>query len=346
MKKKLIYIISVFLVWTNCVQSQELLIKSDSLLRNGDKSVKIPSPLEIDTCLNAWLGGVYNDSILINSSDSIGNAIIASGSVVNSQLDSSAILNMKSLDSVFWNKKCYLGNPYSLPEIWDFPFYYFNVDSPWNWKCYELQYRRIDAQLYDRSYANRFYSRFNYFHAGEKMERFFFYKNQITTSDTSRIRDYCWIRPQFLGKNIAINGGGVNTTDWEDSNLDGLADFWSKSNGTASIIQGSGFVGNAQRIDVSVPGTQNSLNFSNLEIGKTYEFTFKYRASSGIQMQLGFSEIGILPANTGVPLFTSHTITPTSTIGLFRVTFSGDWFEVDEINIKQVCIDKYRKETL
>ena len=52
---------------------------------------------------------------------------------------------------------------------------------------------------------------------------------------------------------IVPNAGGWGTTDWVDTNEDGLADGWSKLELTAiltTIISGNGFIGNAQKVEL------------------------------------------------------------------------------------------------
>ena len=57
--------------------------------------------------------------------------------------------------------------------------------------------------------------------------------------------------------NLVINSGASGTTDWVDTNTDGIADDWVQATGAGAptIVTGNGFLGNAQRVN-HVTGTQ------------------------------------------------------------------------------------------
>lgn len=162
------------------------------------------------------------------------------------------------------------------------------------------------------------------------------------------------------GKELLVNSGTSETTDWVDTNSDGLADSWSgllTQGNIKSIVTGNGFVGNAQRYQLSTAATdglyqttQNSLN-----IGTTYQFSLKYRSSKKIAIYpFGLNNGSfILNANTGNALYYEGRKTCTASEGQFRVYMHasfdtlvvGDWFEIDEISVKEVTEEGYLYNT-
>jgi hypothetical protein len=81
------------------------------------------------------------------------------------------------------------------------------------------------------------------------------------------------------------NSGGGGTTDWVDTNLDGLADYYTLSVATPTLVTGNGFTGRAQRFDINTPLVDNLLSDDfDLPYGK-YKLRMKYRSS----VTLGFT---------------------------------------------------------
>lgn len=82
------------------------------------------------------------------------------------------------------------------------------------------------------------------------------------------------------------NFGGSGTTDWVDSDSDGLADGWTK-NGEYSLIDdivtGNGFVGNAQRLESTYQWDVSHLTTSTFAIdsGAAYKIGLIQRDSIG-----------------------------------------------------------------
>lgn len=153
-----------------------------------------------------------------------------------------------------------------------------------------------------------------------------------------------------------LNAGASGTTDWVDTDLDGLADNMntteSPSAVTYSIITGSGFTGNAQRFDILIT-TQvdfRSDAFS-LTNGESYKIRFKYRTdSTNMQVSLRNASTfavkfgsGVLPTNTGSAL---EFTTPTAFIAgsenyVIQVlgTTAGNYYEIDEIEFIREVYD-------
>jgi hypothetical protein len=154
---------------------------------------------------------------------------------------------------------------------------------------------------------------------------------------------------EVMGNNLVSNSGTVGTTDWVDSNTDGLADSWSMlTYGTPSIVTGNGFSGNAQRMYMGENG--NGVLFANLALtaGKTYRVTYLYRSNNGIAPYVWDGATGgaySILTNTGNALRASFTFTSTSSAGgtlRFYVRSSvgngqtGDYIEIDEVSVKEI----------
>ena len=139
------------------------------------------------------------------------------------------------------------------------------------------------------------------------------------------------------------NTGISGTTDWVDSNSDGLADGFKPEFGLAgvpSIITGNGFSGNAQRITIN---SSASSWWSWLETnfvptaGKYYKISLRYRSSKGINF-VAFNN-KTLPANTGLASFVTFFEKCTSSRNLFSSPTnveSGDFNELDELSIQEI----------
>ena len=142
----------------------------------------------------------------------------------------------------------------------------------------------------------------------------------------------------LLGANLITNGGTPETTDWVDTNSDGIPDGWTESAANiTTIVTGGSFVGNAVRIDgiLSNRLTRNSIT---LVAGKRYRFKGKYRSSVVTRMYTnGTSEqIVFLISTSGAysGFNTQYTIITGSSFN-FYLTGTG-YLEVDEFEIKEV----------
>lgn len=90
--------------------------------------------------------------------------------------------------------------------------------------------------------------------------------------------------------NLVTNSGAAGTTDWVDSNSDGLADDWSipyySSQAQTTIVTGNGFSGNAQRIqNTGSTITTFAIAYSTPIIYTGfYKVTFRYRSSADMDV--------------------------------------------------------------
>lgn len=148
--------------------------------------------------------------------------------------------------------------------------------------------------------------------------------------------------------NIWKNTGTPETTDWVDSNADGLADNWSTIGSvTPSIVTGNGFIGNAQRVVAAATGSVGILStnagFEQLKKYSYYKVSFKYRSLKS-NFYFFTSNVGgmiILPLNTGNAVYIEFFILLTditlNQISLYTTASAiGDWFEIDELRIFEV----------
>ncbi|MCF7830858.1 LamG domain-containing protein [Candidatus Gracilibacteria bacterium] len=150
--------------------------------------------------------------------------------------------------------------------------------------------------------------------------------------------------------NIVTNSGASNTTDWTDTNEDGLADGWTErqnsATGTPSIVTGNGFTGNAQRayIDTVSAGNYQLYINSGAVQNHSYLLSLKYRQShAGSTLYVwdgSWSTLKTLSQNTGDAITSKTSITwnsadPTLYIG-FNISAIdvGDWFEIDEVSLQ------------
>jgi len=164
--------------------------------------------------------------------------------------------------------------------------------------------------------------------------------------------------------NIIKNSGGENTTDFIDTDGDGIADEWGFFNNPGSIqsintiVTGNGFTGNAQRFEISPGATdfRGSMDYikfiTDPIIGEVYILTFEYRAKSSsvnknfnIIESTGWSNVGFshfIGENTGnakkVTLFVKFTKNDgTFTNGGFTLQINGgqpgDYVEIGNIHL-------------
>ncbi len=157
-----------------------------------------------------------------------------------------------------------------------------------------------------------------------------------------------------LGAKVSIlggvtNGGGVGTTDWVDTNTDGLGDNWSKGNVEVSIVTGNGFNGNAQRAVRNIfTGTKDVYSdVYSVPTGINLYVRLKYRgedtAQGYIELQVYDTSFGNLLLNEQMTNNTGNAVEylsgsfVSSTGGLIvRVNLSNTvdaYFEIDEVNI-------------
>lgn len=157
-----------------------------------------------------------------------------------------------------------------------------------------------------------------------------------------------------LGDNLIANGGAADTTDWVDTDSDGLADSFTEGGmGSTdfSIVTGNGFTGNAQRMDF-VSGINNFLIPDNvtLEDGKKYYVKLKYRSNNSLSgcFVIGTTTItpeiiaGDLNANEGdakeVELYLTNSTGSDNAFMFNLESLAFSWAEIDEFELKEVTI--------
>ena len=118
--------------------------------------------------------------------------------------------------------------------------------------------------------------------------------------------------------NLVTNSGATGTTDWVDSNADGIADGWSLSGGlVGNIVSGYGFEGNSQGMSHNYSGggapeysSQYYVSFTYtgtsdiMKIGKRYKISFKARVYSVDSNYTGDTTLTIYGINSNSTLYT------------------------------------------
>jgi hypothetical protein len=149
--------------------------------------------------------------------------------------------------------------------------------------------------------------------------------------------------------NILKNTGTPETTDWVDTNSDGLADNMALSGfPVPSIVTGNGFVGNAQRITSTATGANGiyylGTGLEQLKLHSYYKVSFKYRGNTTMAIyNVSPYYIGQLPINTGNAQYAEFYMLITDSMNIPEViTFylqygvAGNYFEIDEYRIFEV----------
>lgn len=149
-------------------------------------------------------------------------------------------------------------------------------------------------------------------------------------------------QPDYIPERI-VNSGNADTTDWVDSDGDGLADYFTIFGDlTPTIVTGNGFNGNAQRFECNNSGnTHYVVSQTYLEMGvNEYILSFKYR--SNVQWSIGnFLYVNNIPVNTGDAVEVSYRLTSLEAVvpSSFRLFYEtsgqiGSWIEIDELSLK------------
>jgi hypothetical protein len=155
------------------------------------------------------------------------------------------------------------------------------------------------------------------------------------------------------GNNLIANGGARNeigaliTTDWKDSNSDGLADGYSGwADNTYSIVTGNGFTGNAQRYEstAGVDLLRISIPSIALDTDVLVYAKIKYRTNrSDIKIYNGVGA-STLSVNTGDAIYNEVELTPSSDYAGISLRIGmnsglpniGDYVEIDEVEFRYV----------
>ena len=147
-----------------------------------------------------------------------------------------------------------------------------------------------------------------------------------------------WDFERTLGAELVTNGGATGQTDWINPTA-GLAQGFSSLWTTKSIISGSGWTGNAQRVEGWTVGNVYALYMASfLTLGKAYNVTFKYRTNVALQVYLHSNKIGDLVADGTIRTFEASGI---STGAGTQFTIYGgssinDYLEIDEFSIREI----------
>jgi hypothetical protein len=143
--------------------------------------------------------------------------------------------------------------------------------------------------------------------------------------------------------NYVLNGGANNTTDWVDSNSDGLADDWVLSGAytICSILTGSisGFTGNAQKFVCGGISSPNDIYIfeHSFQLDADYNLSFKYKSNIQIDiMNGGYEILYTLAASPTNVTSTGNILINTNDYIFFSmhdVAQIGDWVILDEVSV-------------
>jgi len=147
---------------------------------------------------------------------------------------------------------------------------------------------------------------------------------------------------EALGNELLVNAGAEGQTDWADGNSDGLADSWTVlGSPVTTIVTGNGFVGDAQKIEIAGVTYAYLGQSQTLSAAKQYKMTCKYRSSTAhlrLRGSTGAYLTPSFPQNTGNA--TSYTVYFDGDGGnmfyFFVDYIAGNWYEVDEVSVKEV----------
>lgn len=171
---------------------------------------------------------------------------------------------------------------------------------------------------------------------------------KLTVGGNAEIADVPAGGPELINNGVDWTGNGSIGNNWATW-------YWTGAGGsinfTTYVLSNSqyGFSGNYQRVEfTSVTGTTGGKLYQALTFQKDhlYRVSFKYRASYFLQVTLGDNEGGgYLNTNTGnaiaVTMITGPTIQNRSTLDFYApgggvTPTAGQWFEVDDVSVKDV----------
>lgn len=151
--------------------------------------------------------------------------------------------------------------------------------------------------------------------------------------------------------NYILNTGAVGTTDWIDSNSDGLADYIEILNSlTATIVTDTYFDGNIQRFD-NTGGTQSPLakfTVSGFKNNTQYKFRFKFRANKNWVMfvyrdddilanQVFFENVGVSSGyHTTYETQSFDTLDADQILFNFNIVNYPSYVMIDEVELIEV----------
>jgi len=175
---------------------------------------------------------------------------------------------------------------------------------------------------------------------GVKMAKSYFYElHNFEKYEAWEVYEFLKRHQPDYQEPIVLNGGSALTTDWVDSDSNGLADEWFNysSRGICSIVTGNGFAGNAQRVEASIDN--DTFIYQRLYCVSDTELIvrFKYRCNNGIGLWFGVEHD--VPINTGDAI--EYQVSLTSEYAAYLRFYVnrmgnpniGDWFEISDIVI-------------
>lgn len=277
--------------------------------------------------------------------------------VIGVDANGHTIYDFSSLGDVRLNKNAYVGNAFGLPAYYNYPldsYFYYDSAHPYYWTLKDFHRYYIEKQLIDTAVKDTIFLHARAINSTElqlsQENGLLIYSQSLTGEDLSNAVNYIGIQAEFYGDNLITNLGGNNTTDFIDSNSDGLANDLTLRTGNPikSIISYSGNM--AQRIECITPEEISVYQiYSYFLKGKTYHFSFKFKGKVGLYIStllsenlINLSENFVLVGRNFVPGSNISSQIRFYVNAVFASSNPNDFFEIDSVNLKMLYQNYYK----
>jgi len=140
------------------------------------------------------------------------NAVYVSGTGLD------AIYDFSGLNDLRLNKNAYLGNSFSLPEYYNYPYVdiYFDTNHPYYWKLKDFHYANFLSQslTVDNIAFLKAKATTNTSNVIASVSELFIYSNALTSTNLSKIKTYIGIQNDFYGDELMTNPDFNLFFDW------------------------------------------------------------------------------------------------------------------------------------
>jgi len=242
------------------------------------------------------------------------------------------IFDLSVISDTRFNKNAYIGNSFSLPEYYDFPWFdsiYYDVANPYHWKIKDFHYRYYEHQAY--SLTNIGFAKLTYSNGIliSSDELLLYATEQIEYLD--RIKNYINLVSGVDSEELITGGDFSNPSDWD------VQSAWVISGGTANYDKTSNVY--MQNNGVTVVSGQDytwSFNVLNLTTGSAY---LALSNSANASILAG----GYMPYNLGTNIIDFTSSAGSTSIRIFAQTISGSIFSLDNMSLKRTNYYKNEK---
>lgn len=226
------------------------------------------SPLNVLTPDHYYTTASINgDDELVDVKGDTNIAIIGEYSLTaDGYLDGDTIIDLSGFGTTY-DKSYYDGNSEGKATNWDYPFTYFDAANTTHWKISELNKRRIEAQyLANSGDLQMLYAKLIFENESlQGMQKLLIYNSQQT--EETKLKNYIGVLPDYYGDELISNGGGVDQTNFIDSDSDGLADSFSieeaKLTPSIEVIEGDNVQVLTADIDITFHDFEQNVGLQN-----------------------------------------------------------------------------------